>query len=114
MSAAAEYAQACAEYDPNDRAARWRPDGTGEMWEGARDTPYADDPVAQVMLGEHGTFNQVEVAAFYGCTHQRIAQVEAEALANAELAARRMGLEWRDIHAYLTQQRGKGRAEPAW
>lgn len=98
----------------DERDARWRPDGTGPMWPGVNKTTYEDDHVARIMVRDHGPFETIEIAAFQGVTHQRISQLEQRALAKAQTAARRMGLEWRDIHAYLTAQRGKGRTEPAW
>jgi hypothetical protein len=98
----------------DERNARWRPDGSGPMWEGVNTLRYDEDLKAQAMVLHHGPFETIEVAAFMGVTHQRISQIEQRALAKAQTAARRMGLEWRDIHAYLTAQRGKGRTEPAW
>lgn len=75
----------------DERDARWRPDGTGEMWPGARDTPYEDDSVAQAMMAGRGLFTLDEVAAFMGLTRERVRQIECSAVRKLLMANQRRG-----------------------
>ncbi len=72
-----------------------------EMWPGARDAPYQDDPIAQIMVGRHGWFTLDEIGLMMGIGRERVRQIEAAALEKFAHNARRMGLDLQGMLAEL-------------
>ncbi len=50
-----------------------------EMWEGARDKPYAEDPLAQAIVEEWGACTSEEIGEIMGLATQRVHQIEQQA-----------------------------------
>jgi DNA-binding XRE family transcriptional regulator len=68
-----------------------RPSSGTEMWDGARQLRYADDLVAQTLVGVRA-YTQQEVADMLGVTRQRAQQLEEDALKAFARRALSMGL----------------------
>ncbi len=71
----------------------WVDTPNSEAYSGANYTRYEDDPICQALVNGRGPLNCTEIGVIFGMSHQRVKQIEQEAIKNLMKAIKRLKLQ---------------------